>query len=253
VTLPEHSENNEQSLDWFASLYALSESSPDAIIIKDAQGKILGWNQAAEMLYGFSAEEVVGKPISIIAPAGGWGEVLSLIGAARNGSVIRDWETTRRRKDGVEMHVALTVTPLRDARGNLLGICTVARDVTGRKTRFNEMSWIASIVESSEDAIIGKTLDGEIVSWNQAAENIYGWKSWEALGRHISILASPEQSDEIPELMRKVALGESVDHFETWRRTRTGEMIHVELKLSPIRDGTGGVIGISTIARPVPA
>jgi len=108
---------------------------------------------------------------------------------------------------------------------------------------------LAAIVESSQDAIIGKTLDGTITSWNPAAERLYGYAPDEMIGRPITLLAPPDRVDEIPEILRRLAAGERIDQFETIRQHRDGHLIDVSLSMSPIRDESGRVTGASTIAR----
>jgi PAS domain S-box-containing protein len=110
---------------------------------------------------------------------------------------------------------------------------------------------LASIVNSSKDAIIGKTLDGTITSWNVGAERLYGYTAAEALGRNVSMLVPPTQADELPQITERVARGEHVEPFETARATKDGRTIYVSLRLSPVRDADGQVVGASAIARDV--
>jgi PAS domain S-box-containing protein len=110
---------------------------------------------------------------------------------------------------------------------------------------------LAAIVESSQDAIIGKTPEGIITSWNKGAQRIYGYSAEEALGQSISMLVPPERSDEVPEILQKIRRGEKVDHFETVRVTKDGRRLDISLRVSPIKDSEGNVVGASTIARNV--
>lgn len=111
--------------------------------------------------------------------------------------------------------------------------------------------WLAAIVESTDDAIIGKTTDGTITSWNKGAERIYGYTAQDAIGRHISFLAPPERADDISFILQKIARGEQVAHFETVRIRKDGKPIDVSLTVSPIKDEMGRVIGASTIGRDI--
>ncbi len=110
-------------------------------------------------------------------------------------------------------------------------------------------SQLAAIVESSDDAIIGKTLDGIVTSWNFGAEKIYGYTSKEILGRSVSILIPPERSDEVPQILKKIKRGEHIDNYETVRKRKDGKQIDVSLTISPIKDASGNITGASTIAR----
>ncbi|MBI1897122.1 MAG: PAS domain S-box protein [Acidobacteria bacterium] len=110
---------------------------------------------------------------------------------------------------------------------------------------------MAAIVESSDDAIVGKSLDGIIQSWNRGAERIFGYKAEEVMGKHISIIAPPDRVDEIPRILARIARGERVDHYETERRTKDGRILTVSLTVSPIRDASGVIIGASKIARDI--
>ena len=111
--------------------------------------------------------------------------------------------------------------------------------------------FLGSIVESSDDAILGKTLDGTILSWNKAAERMYGYRAEEAIGRHVSMLLPPDHPDEVDDILRQLRHGEKIDHFETVRVAKDGRLLSVSLTISPIRDPQGLIIGASTIARDI--
>ncbi len=133
----------------------------------------------------------------------------------------------------------------------MAGVFAAARDISKRKQAEEEWSRLAAIVDSSDDAIIGKSLDGTIVSWNPGAEKIYGYAAEEVIGRHMSLLAPPDQIDEIDGLLAQIQRGESVHHNETVRIRRDGTPLQVSLTLSPIRDREGRIVGASTIARDI--
>lgn len=125
----------------------------------------------------------------------------------------------------------------------------VAHDITDIKEAEEEILRLANIVECSDDAIIGKTADGSIFSWNKAAEEIYGYSADEIIGKHISILMSPEEWEKTSKIMEKIKEGETVKHFEAKRIRKDGAEIYVSLTLSPIKNAAGEITGISTIAR----
>ena len=114
-----------------------------------------------------------------------------------------------------------------------------------------EPARLVAIVESSEDAIISKTLEGIITSWNKGAEGIYGYSAEETVGQPISMLVPSERPDEVPEILKKVRRGEKVEHYETVRLTKDGRRLYISLTVSPIKDSEGNVVGGSTIARDV--
>jgi PAS domain S-box-containing protein len=111
--------------------------------------------------------------------------------------------------------------------------------------------WLAAIVESSHDAIVSKTLDGVITSWNHSAERLFGYTAAEAVGQHTMILAAPGREDEMPRILEKISRGEKIQHYDTMRRRKDGTIIEISLTVSPIRDSTGRIVGASKIAREV--
>jgi len=127
----------------------------------------------------------------------------------------------------------------------------VFRDVTEQRRAEEERARLAAIVESSDDVIIGKTLDGIITSWNRGAERIYGYSADEAVGQPISMLVPPDRPDEIPRILESLRRGEKIDHFETVRVTKDGRKLDISLSVSPIRNSAGDIVGASTIARDI--
>ena len=140
---------------------------------------------------------------------------------------------------------------VRDDNGRPARMNGIIWDITERKRLEENAAHLAAIVESSDDAIIGKTLNGKIISWNRAAEKIYGYTAEEAIGQSVSILLPEGIHDELPEILEKISRSEVVDHYETRRRRKDGEVIQVSLSVSPIRDTSGKIIGASTIPRDI--
>ena len=230
---------------------ALVESSDDAIIGKTLAGEITSWNAAAELMYGYTAAEAVGRHISILAPPGYQDEFDEVLAAIARGERVRHLETVRQRKDGELVDVWVTISPIRDADGRIIAASTIERDNTARKRAERATAHLAAIVDSSDDAILAETLDGRIVSWNEGAERLYGYSADEAIGQHISILSLPEQSREMERLLARVAAGQGVSHFETTRRRKDGGLVDVSLTVSPIRNRHGEVVGASAIGRDI--
>jgi PAS domain S-box-containing protein len=155
------------------------------------------------------------------------------------------------KKDGSIVWINLTVSLVRDPNGAPEYFIGVIEDISERKRAEGERSRLAAIVESSDDAILGKTLEGIITSWNRAAERLYGYSAEEAVGQSVTMLVPPDRPEEVPEILRKVRQGERVERLETVRVTKGGEQLDVSLTVSPIRDPEGNIVGASTIARDV--
>jgi PAS domain S-box-containing protein len=232
-------------------LAAIVETSDDAIISKDLDGIIRSWNLGAERLFGYTAEEIVGKHISTLATADRVDEISNILDQLRRGERVVHYETKRRTKEGRILTVSLTVSPLRDSSGAIIGASKVARDITEQRRISELQEHLAAIVESSDDAIISKDLDGIIRSWNGGAEKIFGYTADEIVGKHISTLAAPDRVDEIPNILGRIRRGERVEHYETKRRAKDGRILTVSLTVSPIRDSSGAIVGASKVARDI--
>lgn len=232
-------------------LAAIVDSSDDAIVGKDLNGIILSWNRGAERIFGYTAEEVIGRHISLIAAPERADEIPDILARVSRGERIDHYETLRKTKDGRILTVSLTVSPIRDAAGTIIAASKIARNITEQKMSFALNERLAAIVESSDDAIISKDLQGYIRTWNKGAERIFGYTSDEIIGRHISILAAPDRVDEIPNILDRIRRGERVDHYQTKRKTKSGRILTVSLTVSPIRDAAGTIVGASKVARDI--
>ena len=159
-------------------------------------------------------------------------------------------ETKRIHKDGRLIDVAIAVSAIRDLAGNVIGISARTRDITERKRTDAVTAEMAAIVDSSNDAIIGKTLDGIITTWNRGAEGVYGYTAVEMVGKSISLLVPKERPDEVKEIIAgMLAMDARTKHFETQRICKDGRRIDVSLTVSPIRDSDGTIVGASSVAR----
>jgi PAS domain S-box-containing protein len=363
-------------------LAAIIESSDDAIISKTLEGIITSWNPAAEKIFGYTAEEAIGQPISIIIPPDKGEEEPAILARLRRGERIDHYETTRVRKDGTRIEVSITISPVVDAAGKIIGASKIARNMTESKAALEQISlererfrttlssigdavivtdrrgyveflnpvaesltgWkpedahgqpleavfnivnettrkrvenpasramfqgiivglanhtlliardgtelaiddcaapirdgdgqisgvilvfrdvtglravadfrgrLSAIVENSDDAIIGKDLQGRITSWNKGAERLFGYSQQEAIGRPITILIPPDRLAEEPQILQRLRRGERVDHFETVRIAKDRRTVEVSLTISPIRDADGNIVGASKIARDI--
>jgi len=365
---------------------AIVESSDDAIISKNLDGVIVSWNGGAQRIYGYTEGEAVGKPITLLVPRELVDEEDQILERVRAGERIEHYETLRVTKEEKGINVSLSVSPIKDSSGRILGLCSISRDISDRKrgeearrlaeqefAKANERlqlameagaaggwdydlktgrdvwfgaahaqlgmtrdetlgspkefwdrvhgddrerlehalqvakekredfgedvrvvcrdgttHWLrlrgrfhyaangeadrsvgislditehkraeeallryAAIVESSEDAIASGTLDGIIVSWNTGAQHLYGYTEAEAVGKPITILVPPELSEEENKILETVRAGDHISQFETVRVAKTGKRINVSLTISPIRDSSGRMVGVSGIARDI--
>jgi PAS domain S-box-containing protein len=231
-------------------LAAIVASSDDAIVSKDLNGFVTSWNRGAERLFGFTAEEMVGQHITKIIPAERQAEEDYVLSRVRAGIGVDHFETIRRRKDGSLVDISLTVSPVRDETGRVVGASKVARDISDRSRMERVTVQLAAIVESSSDAIFATDLHGVIQSWNRAAERMFGWTAREAVGQRLDEVAPLGSSREGEAMLSQVAAGQTVSPFETVLRARDGRLVEASIAMSPIRL-RGEVVGISTIARDV--
>src|SRR6201982_2579698 len=365
---------------------AIVESSDDAIISKNLDGVIVSWNGGAQRIYGYTEGEAVGKPMTILVPRELVYEEHKILERVRAGERVEHYETLRVTKEGREVNVSLSVSPIKDSSGRILGLCSISRDISDRKrgekarrlaeqefAKANErlqlameagaaggwdydlktgkdvwfgaayaqlgmkrdetlgsrkefwdrvheddrervqhalqvakekrenfgedirvvwrdgtthwlrsrgrfhyaangeaersvgisleiterqraeeaLSRYAAIVESSEDAIASGTLDGIIVSWNTGAQHMYGYTEAEAVGKPITMILPPELRGEEKKILETVRAGGYISQLETVRVAKTGKRINVSLTLSPIKDSSGRMVGVSGIARDI--
>jgi PAS domain S-box-containing protein len=232
-------------------LISIVESEDDAIVTKDLNGTILSWNRGAERIFGYKAEEAVGRHISMLAAPEAIDEIPRILQRIAAGERVDHYETKRVTKDGRVLAISLTVSPLRDASGAIIGASKVARDISDIRKIPELQERLAAIVESSDDAMLSKDLNGIIRSWNRGAERLFGYTSAETIGKHISMLAAPDVIDEFPNILARIRRGEKVDHYETRRKAKDGRILTVSLTVSPIRDASGAIIGASKVARDI--
>lgn len=232
-------------------LAAIIECSDDAIVTKQLDGTITSWNAAASRIFGYLPEEIIGKSIFTIIPPELHAEEHEVLRKLSRGERIHHYETTRIAKDGSRREVSLTISPLKDENGVVIGASKIARDITDRRRGDEARRRLAAIVDFSDDAIISKDLDGFITTWNRAAERLFGWKAEEIIGRSVLTIIPPELQHEEPGILAKLRSGDRIDHFETQRLHKDGHRLEVSLAVSPIKDESGNVIGASKIARDI--
>ena len=225
----------------------------DARIRGDRDGTITGWNAAAERIFGYAAAEAIGKHASIIAPRDMIAQQAELLSRGLLGEVIQNFETVRRAKSGAYVPVSVNIAPIRDGNSHVVGVEVTARELTDQYRAELTARRLAAIVESSDDAIVSKNLQGIVMSWNRAAERMFGYSADEMIGKSIRRIVPDDRQHEEDEVLARVSRGDKVDHFETIRRRKDGAMIPISLTVSPIRDAAGMVVGASKIARDVTA
>jgi PAS domain S-box-containing protein len=227
------------------------ESADDAIISNDIDGMITSWNSSAERMFGYTAAEAIGQNITVIIPPEHQEEEAKLRGQLKQGGRVDHVETLRRRKGGTIVEVSLTISPVQDADGSVIGVLKVLRDIRERKEEQRGNRLLAAVVESSDDAIVSKNLDGVITSWNSSAEKMFGYTAAEAIGQHITMIIPPDRRSEETGILERLRQGKRIDHFETIRMRKDGTLLDISLAISPVRDGTGRVVGASKVARDI--
>ncbi|HEX6942347.1 MAG TPA: PAS domain S-box protein [Gemmatimonadaceae bacterium] len=235
----------------------------DAVVTTDMTGRINYLNEVAESLTGWNHADAVGKPLEsvfrIVNESTGEPVENPAARALREGIVVGlANHTLLIRRDGSRLAIDDSAAPIRDEGGHVAGCVLIFRDVEAQRlAQINQArqlmvaKTLAAIVESSDDAIISKSLQGIIQSWNAAAERLFGYTAGQAIGRHISLVIPSDRTAEEDEIIKRLRNGERIDHFETERVRSDGQRIQVSLTISPIRDDTGAVVGASKIVRDI--
>ena len=242
-----------ESIAHGALLQGIVESSEDAIIAESLDGTIILWNPGAERTFGYTAAEAIGQPMDLILPPEKKAESRQADTLIRLGRRLNRYETVRTAKNGQRIEVSLSASPIQDADGNLAGVSHIFREVGERKRLEREAFHLAALVQSSDDAIASKNLEGIVLSWNPAAERMFGYAASEIVGKSIRVIIPDDRRAEEDEVLRRIRSGGRIDHFETIRRCKDGTMIPISLTVSPIYDQTGRIIGASKIARDLTA
>src|SRR5205814_9867493 len=188
-----------------------------------------------------------GKSNRMCMPPDGCAEEDAVVRRVRGGEGIQHFETVRIHKNGARLDVAITASAIRDD-GSIIGISRIARDISSRKDSERNGARLAAIVESSDDAIIGKDLNGVITTWNPAAERMFGYTEREAVGQSIRLIIPESHLDEEDTILSSIRRGESARHFETIRCRKDGSCFPISVTVSPIRNNAGILPGASTIA-----
>ena len=236
-----------QAEDTLARYQLLSEHARDIMLFIGQDGRVVEANRAAVAAYGYDRDALLGKTIYDLRDPASAPAVDAQMEQADSSGIL--FETVHRRADGTLFPVEVSaIGALIDRRRVLISII---RDISVRRRIEAAQAQLAAIVQSTDDAIIGKTLEGTIISWNAAAERIYGYSAEEAIGRSIQMLAPPDRSDDIPQILERIKHGERIARLETTRMRKDGTLIPVSLTISPILDANGTITAASTIARDI--
>ncbi len=229
----------------------------DIVLITDAEltpgsgPRILFANEAFERITGYTSAEALGRSPRFLQ-----GEKTDRRILAEIGQALAKQQPIRRQiinygKDGTEYWLEIDIVPIFNAAGRCAYFAAIEREITEQKRAEIVATRLASIIESSDDAIIGKDLNSVITSWNAGAKKIFGYTSDEMIGTSIMRLIPADRQEEEKQILSKIKLGESVEHFETLRQAKDGRQISVSVTASPIRDADGEVVGISKVARDI--
>ena len=236
-----------------ARFEGLLEAAPDAMVGVDRSGVIRFVNRQTELMFGYRRDELVGEPLETLVPESYRGVhpghregYFAHPGTRAMGAGL---DLTGRRRDGSEFPVDISLSAIHD--GDDMLVTAAVRDITDRRRAEEDLHRMAAIIEFSDDAVVSKTLEGVVTTWNPAAERLYGYAAAEVLGRPASFLVPPGQPDDVSDILQRVSRGERVEHYETRRVSKDGRLIDVSVAASPIRDARGQLVGASTIARDI--
>ncbi len=219
-------------------LAAVVQSSGDAIVAKDLNGIVTDWNESAERIFGYSAKEIIGKSILTIIPARRRTEEPEILSRIRRGELIDHYETVRRRKDGQLIDVSLTISPVNDGKGKVIGVSKIARDITDRKRNERRLTEQARLLDLSNDAILVRDAQDRITYWNHGAKQLYGYRAKEALGKVTRILLRTAHPEPLQNIRRKLKRDNRWSG-ELVHRRKDGTKVTVMSRWTLDRDASG--------------
>ena len=195
---------------------AIFRSSSDAIICTDLEGYITGWNESATLLFGYSSGEMIGTTFSRIVPEESHAQESELLNNL-SAQCRQRYEAFRHTKAGTPVRVLAAISAVEDDAGVVIGALRVEREIQTKPAEEEAHSTLAAIVESSDDAIVGKNLDGIITSWNQAASRLFGYTAEEMIGQPVLKIIPDDLRSEEADILKEIRSGERIEHYETRR------------------------------------
>jgi two-component system, cell cycle sensor histidine kinase and response regulator CckA len=232
---------------------ALLEAAPDAMVVVDQSSNIVLVNTQAEKLFGYGRDELIGQPAEILVSehfrSQHNAQYSRFLAPAPERPTVAGLELFGLRKDGSEFPIEIRLSPVETKQGVL--VSSAIRDISDRRRTEEDLRRLASIVTCSDDAILSKTMDGIITSWNAGAERMYGYSAVEAVGKPVSMLVLADRPNEFLRILERLKQNEIVDHFETRCARRDGKEFDIEITASPIRDAMERVVGVSIIGRDI--
>jgi PAS domain S-box-containing protein len=234
-----------------ATFRAIVDQATAGIAETDATGRFVLANERYCEMVGYSRAELLGMRMQDITHPDDLPRNLELFDSLARGGADFVIEKRYLRKDKAVVWVRNSVSCIRDATGGVANLVAVSVDIADRKRGEDAARRLASIVESSDDAIVSKDLNGVITSWNGGAQRLFGYSAEEVIGKPVTILFPPDRYDEEPGILERIRRGERIDHYETVRRRKDGSLVDISLTVSPLRDAEGRIIGASKIARDI--
>lgn len=228
----------------------ITENIPDGVLVISLEGRVTGWNPAAEKIFGYPKAEAVGKAFLDLFTEEAKGSIGDLLGFAGLGKVFSDFNTQGLKKDKTIADLSLSLCPSRDQQGKVTALSSVVRDITELKLAESRISQWKSIVDDSTEGVARDDLEGKILYWNKGCERIYGYTAEEVLGKQFSMLVPEGEESDFPKVVGLIKEGHAAQ-YEAVRRRKDGRLIHISVTLSPLRDSAGRVTGASVFIKDV--
>ena len=230
-------------------LASIVECSDDAIVAYDPDGTLLSWNRGAEAIFGYSSGQVLGRHISFLVPQERHVNLARFLDTLLSGRSVSQYRGFGLCRDGRRLHVSVTGSPILNHRGEVTAISTIIRDISGRYAAEQARALLAAIVETSDDAICSVTTDGDILSWNRAAQELFGYTAEEATTRNVAMLALPSDREETASFIHAVRKETTISSFDTVLVHKDGGAVEVSVSISPLCTPEGLPAGASVIIR----